>query len=139
MFFKFFCWLFYDKMLNLLWKTIVIFIGTQYFKFHMLCTAPLYSTLKWQWYLSLLSSIYFQIFLYKYNKFLYYHMTHAALLLITSFFFFLELIIFTACSFNKSQNLFIQSLCLYTYMLIFYACKWRYCPLKNLMEYVCLL
>ena len=38
----------------------------------------------------------------------------AALLLITSFFFFLKLIIFVACFLKNSQNLFIQSLPLYT-------------------------
>ena len=43
-------------------------------------------------------------------------MITAALLIITSFFFFLKLIIFIACSFKDSQNFFIQSWPLYTYL-----------------------
>ena len=61
-----------------------------------------------------LSNIYFQIIIYKYNRFLHFHMIPAALLLIYSFFFFLKLIIFIACSFKNAQNFFIQFLPLYT-------------------------
>ena len=60
----------------------------------------------------------FQIFIVKVfftniTDFLHFHMIPAALLLIISFFFFLELIIFIACSLKDSQNFFIQSLPLY--------------------------
>ena len=41
-------------------------------------------------------------------------MLHAVLLLITSLFFCLKLVIFSACSLKDSQNFFIQSLPLYT-------------------------
>ena len=63
---------------------------------------------------ALFSNIFFQIFLYKYDRFVHFHMIPAALLLIILFFFFLKLIIFIAYSFRYSQNLFIQSLPLYT-------------------------
>ena len=62
------------------------------------------------------SHIYFQIFLYKYNRFSHFHMIPAAIFLIVSFFSFLKLIIFTACSLKDLQNFSIQSLLL----IIFY-------------------
>ena len=58
-----------------------------------------------------LSHIYFQNLLYKYNKFLYFHIIPAALLLTTSLFF--RLNIFIVCSLKDSQNVFIQYLPLY--------------------------
>ena len=54
-----------------------------------------------------LSSTYFQIFIYKYNRFLPLDIIHTALLLIV-FFFFLKLIIFIACSLKYSQNFFME-------------------------------
>ena len=60
-----------------------------------------------------LSNIYFQFFIQKHNKFLRFGMIHAALLLITSFFY-SKLIYFIACSLKDSQNIFMQSLPLYT-------------------------
>ena len=59
-------------------------------------------------------TIYFQIFPYKYNRFLHFYMISAAVLLIISSFFFLKLIVFIAVSLKDSQNFFIQSLPLYT-------------------------
>ena len=55
----------------------------------------------------------FKFFLRKCNIFLYFHMILAVLLLITSFFFFLKLIISIACSLKYSQNFFMKSLYLY--------------------------
>ena len=50
----------------------------------------------------------------KYNRFLHFHMIPSSLLLTISFFFFLKLIIFIACSLKNSLNIFIQAFCLYT-------------------------
>ena len=61
-----------------------------------------------------LAHIRFQICLYRYNRLLHFHIITAALLLITSFFLFLKLIIFIVCSLKKLQNFFMQSLLLYT-------------------------
>ena len=66
-----------------------------------------------------LSQIYLQVFLYKYNRFLHFHMIRAALLLITCYFvnnifFFKKIIIFIACSLKDLQKFFMQSLPLYT-------------------------
>ena len=61
-----------------------------------------------------LSNIYFQFFLYKYNRFLRFHMIPAALLLISSFFFFLNLIIFIAFCKFVIQSLPLFTSCLFT-------------------------
>ena len=61
-----------------------------------------------------LSHIYFQVFLYKYNRSFHFHIIPAALLTITSFFLFLRLIISIAYSLMDSQNFFKQFLPLYT-------------------------
>ena len=62
------------------------------------------------------------IFLYKYDRFLNFHITLAALLLITSFFVFLKLIISVVCFLNDSQNVLMQSLPTYTsYLFIHYS------------------
>ena len=99
------------------------FLGTLYFKLHMLCTALLYQPIYWHWSRTLyisnssifhLSYIYFQIFLYKNNRFLHFHMFLKALLLIPTFFFFLKSIISIACFLKDSQNLFMKTLPLYT-------------------------
>ena len=79
-----------------------------YFKLHMLCAAPLYSREWWQW------SLFLQYFLSFKYRFFHCRMILAALLLITSLFFFLSLIIFIVCSLKDSQNFFIQSLPMHT-------------------------
>ena len=61
-----------------------------------------------------LSNIYFNFFLYKYNRFFHFHMILAALLLNSFIFVFLKLIICTACFLNNWQNFFMQSLPQYT-------------------------
>ena len=55
----------------------------------------------------------FNFFLYKYNRFLRFHMIAAAFLIKAPFFFCLKLVIFIACFFKNSQNFFMQSLPLY--------------------------
>ena len=82
----------------------------------MLCAAPLYPSVQWQWSLTLqyflhLLHIYIQIFLCKYNMFLHFHIILAALLLIASFFPFK--INYYHCI-QSSANFFIKSLPLYT-------------------------
>ena len=58
-----------------------------------------------------LSNIYFQIFLYRYSKFLNFHMIP----FVNSFIFFLfKISYFIACSLKDSQNVFMESLPLYT-------------------------
>ena len=88
----------------------------------MLCTALLYHPIYWHWSLTLyisnssifdLSYIYFQIFLYKNNRFLHFHDSHGSFVN-TYIFFFLKSIISIACSLKDSQNFFMQTLPLYT-------------------------
>ena len=55
-----------------------------------------------------------KIFLHKYNRFVHFRKIPAALCLITSFFSFLKLILFIACSLKDSLNFFIQSLPVHT-------------------------
>ena len=64
-----------------------------------------------------LSHIHFEIVLYKYNRFLHFHMIPAVFFLITSFFLF-KINYSIACSLKDSQNFFIQSLALYTSCLL---------------------
>ena len=59
--------------------------------------------------MKVVSDFYNESGLYKYNKFLHFHMISAALLLITLFFF-LKLIISIACSLNDLQYVFMESL-----------------------------
>ena len=79
----------------------------------------------------------FQIFSFKYNRFLHFHMFPVALLLIISFF--LKLIIPIARSRKNLQNFFIQSLPLYTPCSFFMLLNDDIAEIKNLTEYVCLL
>ena len=68
-------------------------------------------------------------------------MIPAASLLITSFFFFLELIFFIACSLRDLQNFFITIFSSVYVMLIYYASKWWYCrhwkTWWNMLAYFC--
>ena len=90
-----------------------------------------------------LPHIYFQFFLYKFYRFLHLHMIPAALLLIPSFFFFLNRLslILIACSPKNLQNFFMQSLRLYTSCLFSMLFKWQYCrPWKtwwNILAWFC--
>ena len=52
----------------------IFFSARDILNVHMLCVAPLYSPLKWQWYLAIRILTYFQIFLDKYDRFLHFHM-----------------------------------------------------------------
>ena len=75
--------------MNPLWKTRRILLGTLYFKLYMLCAAPLYSPLQWQWYLNLQQ---FVSLVYLYSKcfcecgsLFHLDMMHAFSLLVVSF------------------------------------------------------
>ena len=85
-----------------------------------------------------LSNICFQIFLHKYNNFLYFHMIPAALLLIISFFFLFKTNYFHCLKIYKnfSGNLYLM-LIHHAYFLCLQIRMQQ--TLKNLMEYVCLL
>ena len=85
-----------------------------------------------------LSNIYFQIFIYKYNRFLHFLIIPATLLLITSFFPFR--IVFISCSPTNSQKFFIPphhpyASCLFSMILNASSLQ----TLKKLVEYVGLL
>ena len=77
-------------------------------KFDMLCRAPLYSPLYSAIFFFL--HIYFEMDLYKYNRFLHFCIIPAAILLITSFFLFKTNYLRYAYSLKDSQNFFMQSL-----------------------------
>ena len=94
-----------------------------FFRYTFLCCAqhhyiPLYNDNDLQLYdIFYLSHIHFQFFFFffffeKYIRLLHFFMSSAALLLIISFF--LKLIIFMVCSLKDSQNVFMESLNLYT-------------------------
>ena len=84
--------------------------------------------------------VYLEVFLYKFNKILYFNLISVVPLLITSFYSLLTLIIAIVCSLKDLQNFIVHSLLLYTLYLFSMLLSEVILPtLKNLMVYVHLL
>ena len=115
------------SQLDPLRKTIAISLGILCFKLHMLYVQYLYTPLyndngPWFYNIFYLYHVYLHIFLYKYNKFLRFHMIYCSFVN-NLIFFFLKLIIAIAY-FLKDYKKLLHTVFTSAYiMLIFYAFK----------------
>ena len=85
------------------------------------------------------SNIYFQVFLYKYNRFNEFPYDSCCFFINNFVPFYLKLIIFIACSFKDSENFFRQLFHLHTSCLLSMILNDDFVYIENLMEYVHLL